>query len=144
VEPRLGFNWGAMDKVTLIKCYDEIRKHLPATSLKQMNLEEEIMLQLHNVRALQTDVQDDDLIPLNQRVAAMKSVTDSLNRLAELQDKIYSSERFKSVENMMIRALMLLPEETARHFLDQYESSLLRGRVEMPRKDDDSCQGDPE
>ena len=117
-------NWASMPVDYILQCYDQIREHLPPLALKDMNLEEEMLLQLHNVRALQTLVLNDEDIALNQRVAAAKIVTDSLNKLAELQDRVYTSERFKAVENILIRHLMRLPEDTATAFLTDYQAYL--------------------
>lgn len=89
-----------------------------------------MLLQLHNIRSLQTLVLNDDSLPLNQRATIAKAVTDSLNKMAELQNEVYSSERFKKVENTLIRALVRLPESASEQFLADYRSLL----SEMGRK----------
>jgi hypothetical protein len=108
----------------LLYYYEQIRKRLPPTKLKDMNLEEELLLQLHTMRVLQQAVLEDEEVPANQKTGILKTVADTLNRLAELQNEIYSSERFKRIETVLIRALLRLPEETSKAFLDDYEAIL--------------------
>lgn len=120
------FNWKSLPDDLLIRYMDEIRACLPATSLKEMNLEEELVLQLHAMRVLQNEVLTDrgegtEGIPLNQITSVANAVSSALNRLVELQNEIYNSERFKSIENLLIRTLTKLPEDVASAFLTEYK-----------------------
>jgi hypothetical protein len=120
------FDWSRYRTDDLIRFMDEIRACLPSTKLSEMNLEEELVLQYHTVRALQNDVLQQEEIPLNQRAQLANSVSSVLSKLADLQNEIYSSERFKVVENLLIRMLSRLPENVAAQFLAEYEDALNR------------------
>ena len=118
------FKWNALPESTLLRYLDEIKAVLPATALVEMNMEEELILQYQAVRALQGSVIDDETIPVNQRAQVANSVASSLSKIAELQMEIYTSERFKRIETLLIRHLTKLPEDTAAAFLDDYEKLL--------------------
>lgn len=108
----------------LIAYRDEITRLLPPLALKDMNMEEEMLLQFHALRSLQTDVLNDTEYPLNQRVTAANSVAAALDKLTQRQEAIYSSERFKQIENLLIRTLNKLPEAAAAAFIDEYDRVL--------------------
>lgn len=118
------FNWKSLPIDLLILYRDQITRELPPLALKDMNMEEELLLQFHNLRALQNQVLNDDTLPLNQRAQVANSVANVLENLTSRQEKIYSSERFKLIENLLIRHLNLLPEATAEAFIVEYERIL--------------------
>lgn len=124
VATRAKFNWSAMPVEELIRNFDEIKQHLPAIKLKDLNLESELLLQFHAVRALQNDVLSDDDVPPHQRAQVANSVSSVLVKLGELQSDIYSSERFKDIENILIGALVDLPEPQVVEFLAKYEERM--------------------
>ena len=118
------FQWAHMPQETLLQCLDEIKAVLNSTSLVEMNMEEELVLQYRAVKALQGRVIDDLETPANQRAQVANAVASSLARLADLQMTIYTSERFKRIETLLIRHLRKLPEDMAAQFLDDYEELL--------------------
>lgn len=120
------FNWAIYSTEELIVFRDEITKALPPIALGKMNLEEEMLLQLHTVRSLQNSIMDDDGVPANQRAQVANAVSASLNKLAEMQIELFSSERFKNIENLLIRTLNKLPEELASEFLTEYEKVIAK------------------
>jgi hypothetical protein len=126
-EPVNGFIWKGMKVAELLYHRDQIDAFLPARRLADMNLEEEMLMQYHSVRELQTIVMQDENTPANQKAQVANSVTSSLNKLTELQGELYSSERFKAIENILIRTLNKLPEELAKSFLEDYRKVLERG-----------------
>lgn len=118
------YPWTAMEADDLIKYRDEITEALRskvAMKLDTVNLEEELLLQMHISRGMQTEFKDDDDIPLSQRVALVNSVNSVIERLIKLQAEVYDSERFKAIENALIRAMDLVPEDVAAKFLVEYE-----------------------
>ena len=118
------FKWHALPQETLLRYLDEIKAALPATTLADMNMEEELILQFQSVRRLQGTILDDDNVPANQKAQVANSVASALSKLAELQLAVYSSERFKRIEGLLIRHLGRLPEEAAAAFLEDYEALL--------------------
>jgi hypothetical protein len=113
-----------MSIASLIELRDQVTAKLPPLKLSEMNLEEEVMLQYLTIRELQTETINDDDVPVNQRAQVANSVTASLNKLTELQERLRPTERHKAIENTLIRCLSKLPEETASEFLDEYEKVL--------------------
>lgn len=122
-------NWKSVPTEVLIQWMNEIREVLPPTKLSEMNLEEEMLLQFHTIQTLQSGILNDDSIPVNQRAQVANSVAATLNKLVDLQLAVYSSERFKSIETILIRALLKLPEKTAKQFIDDYEKLLAQERA---------------
>ena len=120
-QERAPFVWSALPVSLLVKYRDEILKHLPPTELDKFNMEQELLLQYHCVRELQNDVITDETIPPNQRAQVANAVASVLNKIAEMQVEVYTSERFKNIENLLVRTLSKLPEDLAAEFLDQYE-----------------------
>ena len=118
------FRWSALPLETLLRYLDEIRQVLPATTLLDMNMEEELILQFQAVRTLQNTILDDISVPANQKAQVANSVAGVLSTLADLQNKTYSSERFKRIETLLVRHLSKLPEDTAAAFLEDYERIL--------------------
>ena len=115
------FRWSALPLETLLRYLDEIRQVLPATTLLDMNMEEELILQFQAVRTLQNTILDDISVPANQKAQVANSVASVLSSIADLQNKVYSSERFKRIETLLIRHLNKLPEDVAAAFLEDYE-----------------------
>jgi len=115
------FSWSALPLETLLRYLDEIRQVLPATTLLDMNMEEELILQFQAVRTLQNTILDDISVPANQKAQVANSVASVLGSIADLQNKVYSSERFKRIETLLIRHLNKLPEDVAAAFLEDYE-----------------------
>ena len=121
-------NWKIYKQSELLQFLEEIKQELPPLSLKEMNLEEELLLQLHTVRALQAEVMNEEGVAANQRAQVANTVAASLNKVVEMQLQVYSSERFKRIEGLLIKQLSDLPEEVAKKFLDDYEA-VLRSNV---------------
>lgn len=116
--------WKVYSVVELIQFRDEITGLLPPLELSKVNLEEELLLQFHTIRGIQTEILNDDEVEPNKKATIANAVTSSLNKLAELQVALYHSERFKELENIMIHTLKQLPEDLAAKFLDKYEKLL--------------------
>lgn len=119
------FNWAKADKEQLLRWYEEIRNHLPGFELTALNVEEELLLQFHTLRLLQKAALNDKDVPTNQRTQVANAVGASLVQIAKLQIDVYSSERFKAIELLLIRVLNKLPEEVASVFISEYEKILL-------------------
>lgn len=114
------YHWKNCPVEDLLRWYDEIQLHLPPLKLSEMNLEKELLLQFHTVRALQTAVMDDNEIPVNQRAQVANTVASSMKQLADLQEMVYRTERHKNIESLLIKHLSKLPEEAAQVFLNEY------------------------
>ena len=119
-------NWALLSVTELIRFRDEITRELPPIELSKVNLEEEVLLQFHSLRELQSAVMGDDDVPVKQRAQFANTIGATLKTLGDLQIALYSSERFKQIENALIRQLDKLPEELAASFLDAYAKILAK------------------
>lgn len=99
----------------------EIDARLPATSLKDMNLEKELIIQYLKVVELQKKVLEDDETPANQLAQVANAVAGTLQNLITMQSKFHNVERFKQLENLMIKHMKSLPLEVAEAFINEYE-----------------------
>ena len=120
--------WEIYTVAELVRFRDEITRQLPATELSKLNLEEEVLLQYHVLREMQSEVLSSDEVPANQRAQVANSVASILKTLGDYQVALYTSERFKEIENLLIRHLSLLPEESAAKFITEYEQILENAR----------------
>lgn len=111
-----------MSVVELLDLKHKIEGYLPALSLKDVNLEAELLQQFALVKELQAGAINDDMIPANQKAQVAGQVASTLQQLVKMQTDYYNAERFKSVENIMISALKKLPLDAANEFLKEYEN----------------------
>lgn len=126
---RQGVDLDSYDEDQLLELRAEIDELLPAKRLKDINLEEELVRQLAVAQKLQRDVlRDDDFegdgTPANQKAQVLNSVASALAVLGKLQVELYSSERLKRAESVMIETISNLPKEQQVVFLDLYEANL--------------------
>ena len=127
---RQGVDLASYDDEQLIELRAEIDELLPAKRLKDINLEEELVRQLALVQKLQRDVlRDDDFegegTPANQKAQCAGAVANVLAVLSKLQVEVYSSERMKRAESILVETITTLPHDTQVTFLDLYESKLV-------------------
>jgi flagellar motility protein MotE (MotC chaperone) len=120
IDPARPYKWENHSTLDLIRFRDQITKLLPPLALSEMNLEEEMLLQFHTLRALQNDVLTQSSIALNQRVQAANAVASQLKALSDAQGEVYNQERFKAIEGLLIRSLSKWPEDAAAAFLEEY------------------------
>lgn len=114
----------------LLELRKEIDQRLPTSSLNDLNLEKELVLQLLTVQKLQREVLAESDIPANQKAQTVNAVAANLATLAKLQTEVYTSERLKKIEQILISVLQVMPLEQQESFLTAYEEALGRqGRV---------------
>jgi|GEM_PF-3173718 len=102
----------------------QIDAQLPARSLADLNLEEELILQYLIAKELQTATMGDLDVPANQRAQVLNACVSALDKLQDTQAKFYSQERFKRIEAMLISTLKKWPVDLAGDFIDEYEKML--------------------
>jgi hypothetical protein len=97
---------------------------LPPMSMAEINLEEELVRQFMTVRALQADTLagNDEA---NKKASVVNACASALKALAELQTNVHTAERFKRIENLLIKHIKLLPKEAADAFIEQYSQLVL-------------------
>lgn len=94
----------------------------PSKALADMNLEHELLEQFETVKTLQNEVLIDESVPANQKAQVANTVASTLQQLVKAQADYYTSERFKAIEALMVKAMKLLPVEVAEKFIADYEA----------------------
>lgn len=118
-----GLRFAHLEPEQLLGIYEEIRSRLPPLRIAKMNVEEELLLQFHTVRKLQSEIIGEDGVAPNQKAQVANTVGNCLERITKMQDEIYDSERFKTIESLVIRMLRKVPKEVAEEFLKDYEAA---------------------
>lgn len=113
-----------LDVEDLIRLRQEVDKRLPLQSLRDLNMEKELLLQLLTAQQLQRDVLADQDVPANQRAQTVNAVAAALSTIAKLQVEVHTSERLKKIEQVLIDTLQTLPLEAQERFLEGYETTL--------------------
>lgn len=112
------------NELELLDLRNQIDQKLPVKSLKDLSMERELVLQLVMVQNLQRDVLGEDGVPANQKAQTAGAVAASLATLAKLQIEVYTSERLKQIEQILIDTLQTLPVEAQERFLKAYEGAI--------------------
>jgi len=122
------FPWASFATEDLIAYRDQILEALSnkgvALTLMDIDMEQELLLQYHSLRVLQSKVIESESVPVNQIAQVCNSLSGTLAKVSDLQNSTYDSERLKKIESILIRALRLLPEEPCAAFLDEYAKLL--------------------
>lgn len=119
VKPEVRLEDWPLDRLRALRA--EIDKVLPATALKDINLEDELVRQYQTVKQLQIDVMTDMDTPVNQKAQVANSCAATLGQLTKMQTEFYTAERFKTIESILIRCLKTLPEDMVKDFFKMYE-----------------------
>lgn len=108
----------------------DLRTHLdallPIRSLKDVNMETELVRQLSVAMKLQRDTLLDETCPANQKSQVLNAAAAAIATLGKLQVELYSSERLKQAEVILIETIQTLGVEEQARFLDLYEEKLGR------------------
>lgn len=108
----------------LLELRRQIEALLPVKDIKDVNLSRELVLQVQALQALQQRVLTDNEAPANQQAQVANSLSSALVNLVKVQTEVYTSERLKVIEAILVECLKSLPIETQRGFLDAYEEAL--------------------
>lgn len=108
----------------LLKLKGDIERRLPARSIKDINLSQELVLQFLAAQELQNEVLRDDETPANQKAQTLNATAAVLGQIAKTQNDIYTSERLKTIEAKLVEALNTLPSDVQEVFLGVYETLL--------------------
>lgn len=118
------FDLTGLDPDQLLGLRNGIDQLLPVKLLKDVNLQQELVLQLLTIQRLQNETMTDDEVPANQKAQVAGHVAGALGVLGKLQVEVYSSERLKKIEAVLIEVLKTLPTEAQETFLTAYEAAV--------------------
>ena len=116
-----GFDLDTMSVEELRELRDEIDRRLPEDKLSQMDLTQELLSQYRLVQRLQDSVLMDDSIAPNQRSQVAGQVASTLQQLVKMQTEFHNAERFRAIENLLIKSIKLMPLDAAEAFISEYE-----------------------
>ena len=108
----------------LLSFRQQINAALPARSLKDLDLSEELVIQVLALQQAQANALENSDAPINQLAQAMNALSAALTTLVKLQNETFTSERLKKVEAILIECLVDLPAETQGRFLTAYTRDL--------------------
>lgn len=108
----------------LLEMRAQIDAKLPVKDLKDMDMARELVLQVQALQALQRRVLREEETPANQVAAVANALSSALSNLVKMQNDLYTSERMKRVELILIECLDTLPEKVQRKFFEMYEKEL--------------------
>ena len=111
-----------MEVADKIDLYEAIKGSLPAHTLQSLDLTQELVLQFMRVKELQLTTLASRVVPANQKAQVANAVASILAQLTKLQTELHTAERFKAIENIMVRHFKTLPVETVEAFLVEYEA----------------------
>ena len=126
---QVGRDLEGLDVAELLALRSEIDARLPSTSLQQMDLEKELVLQYHKLQSLQTRVLEDDRTPANQLAQVANAVTASLQTLVKMQIDVGRDEQMKRIETALLEAIETLPNEEKLAFFQRYEEIAVKNRA---------------
>jgi len=112
----------ALSTGDLLILKSQVEQRLPARSLKEMNLEEELVEQYLTVKALQERVLSGEGVSPSQLAQVANQVAGTLQQLVKMQTEYHTSERFKAIEGLMVKYMRRLPLSVAEDFLAEYEA----------------------
>ena len=121
VAPDDGFDLDTMSVEELRELRDEIDRRLPEDKLSQMDLTQELLSQYRLVKRLQDSVLMDDSIAPNQRSQVAGQVASTLQQLVKMQTEFHNAERFRAIENLLIKSIKMMPLDAAEAFISEYE-----------------------
>lgn len=94
---------------------------LPEQSVKELNLEDELLQQYTKTKRLMNDVLDDMDVAPNQKAQVANSVVTTLGQLVKLQEDLRLQEAMKLMEATLIDVIRTLPQEVKDEFFAVYE-----------------------
>ena len=119
----LQFDLSGLQADQLLELRARVDSLLPEMSLKNVNVERELVAQLKIAQNLQRETLDSDT-PANQKSQVVGTVAAAISSIAKLQTEVFDSERMKRVEKALIETLQELPGDVQDRFLLRYEQAL--------------------
>ena len=110
-------------QLELLELLKRVKTLLPAVKLKDLDLEEELVLHFLNLKELMNEVLYDEDTPANQKAQIANSCAGLLQQMTKSQSVIYSAERVKRMEVALLKALHGLPQDMLEDFITRYEKT---------------------
>lgn len=92
-----------------------------ATSLKTLNLDNELFQNYQEAKLYLDIVLSDGSIPPNQVAQTFNTITAILKEIVKTQTEVYNAERIKNLEDAIVTALKLTSEDVQEAFFTEFE-----------------------
>jgi D-ribose pyranose/furanose isomerase RbsD len=120
--PTLREQLQSMSEKDLRTLQDLLNELLPEQSVKELNLEDELLQQYTKTKRLMDDVMDDIDVAPNQKAQVANSVVGTLGQLVKLQEDLKLQEAMKLMEATLIDVIKTLPQDVKDEFFSVYEA----------------------
>lgn len=114
----------ALSLQELLDLRSQVEARLPPSSLKDINLEQELVLQVRALQGLQAQVLSDASIAANQRAQVANALSAALVNLHKTQESIDMNERFRKSEAHLINAMQGEEDEAVERILRRYQEAM--------------------
>jgi hypothetical protein len=111
----------SMSEKDLRTLQDLLKELLPEQSVKELNLEDELLQQYTKTKRLMDDVLEDLDVAPNQKAQVANSVVGTLGQLVKLQEDLKLQEAMKLMESTLIDVIKTLPQDVKDEFFEVYE-----------------------
>jgi hypothetical protein len=122
-------NLEGLEPHELISLRAEIEARLPVKSLQDTDLVRELVLQMVSLQSLQNQVLASTDTPANQMAQVANSLSSALANLVKVQGDLYTSERFKKIEGLLIEYLDAQPDSNTRQLAYEAWEKIVEGEV---------------
>jgi hypothetical protein len=110
-----------MNVLDLLSLREQITSLLPVSNLKDMDLNQELLLQYQAAKSMQSQALADARVDPSKMSTLLNACASSLAALAKLQGEVYNQERLKQIESHLIDTLKQMPKEQVALFFELYE-----------------------
>lgn len=124
-------NVGALPDHQLRMLRASIDAKLPRDSLKDVNLEAEMVQQLAITKRLQDETLDNYDIPANQKAQVINAMAGAIQQLVRMQVDLKRDEQLKRMEAALLKAVATLEPEARELFFDTYEQLAITEGVDI-------------
>lgn len=122
----------SMEQADLLHLRAQIEARLKNLTLEDVNLVKETLIQLQLARQLQADAnKKDSATPMNQRAQVQNSLSNIITTLAKVQMELYTSERIKRIQSVVVKVMKRQSEEVQKAFFDNLETELTLAEQQM-------------
>jgi hypothetical protein len=98
-----GIELSSLSLTGLLALRNRVTALLPAVHLKDLDLASELVLQVIALQELQRLTMGDKETPANQQAQVANSLSAALVNLVKLQSEVQSTERFKRIEQAVVK-----------------------------------------
>lgn len=110
-----------LNVLDLLSLREQITSLLPVSELKNMDLNQELVLQYQAAKSMQAQALADARVDPSKMSTLLNACASSLSALAKLQGEVYNQERLKQIESHLIETLNKMPKESVALFFELYE-----------------------